>query len=231
MSDTHDCVFAGGLIADGGGGPMRAGDVAVDGERISAIGEPGTLTGREIIDIKDRIVAPGFIDAHTHDDRLVLTSPEMLPKLSQGVTTVISGNCGISLAPLSLPSAHVPPPLTLLGGREQFIYPTMAAYVQAVGAARPAVNIAALVGHSALRVSVMDDLQRPARPSEILAMRQLLAEALQAGAIGFSTGLYYPTNRGADMEEVVALLKDVAQAGGVYATHMRDEHDDVAGSL
>lgn len=233
MADrTYQLVFTGGLIADGAGGPLRAGDVAVDGERIAAVGEPGALDGRERIAIDGRVLAPGFIDSHTHDDRALLTSPDMAPKLSQGVTTVISGNCGISLAPLILPGEAVPPPLNLLGGAEQFVYPTMASYVAAVAKAGPSINVAALVGHSALRVSVMkEDLDRPARAAEIAAMRQLLAEALDAGAIGFSTGLYYPTNEGADIDEVVALASDVARAGGVYATHMRDEHDRVEDSL
>ena len=229
--DTHAIVFAGGLVADGSGAALRAGDVAVSGERIAAVGEPGTLRGRETIAIRDRVIAPGFIDAHTHDDRAVLSTPEMLPKLSQGVTTVVVGNCGISLSPLTLPDERVPPPLNLLGGREQFRYPTMAGYAAAVDRAQPSVNVAVLVGHASLRVAVMADLERPARADELAAMRGLLAEGLAAGAAGFSTGLYYDPNRGADMEEVVPLARDTAQAGGVYATHMRDENDAVEESL
>jgi N-acyl-D-amino-acid deacylase len=229
--ETYDFVFANGLIADGSGAPLAPGDVAVTGERIAAVGEAGSLAGRTRIDIDGRVIAPGFIDAHTHDDRALLTGPDMLPKLSQGVTTVVAGNCGISLAPLTLPTKYVPPPLNLLGGPEQFTYPTMAGYAAAIARARPAINVAALIGHSALRVTVMEDLDRPAKPDEIARMRLMLREALEAGAIGFSTGLYYPTNEGADMDEVVALAGDVARAGGVYATHMRDESDRIEDSF
>jgi len=228
---SHHIVFTGGLLADGRGSPLRPGDVGVTGDRISAISEPGVLKGQQVFDISGKVISPGFIDAHTHDDRAVLTSPDMLPKLSQGVTTVISGNCGISLAPLTLPNTDVPSPLNLLGGSEHFVYPTMAAYVAAVARARPSINIAALVGHSALRVTVMDALDRPASGDEITAMRVMLREAMASGAIGFSTGLYYPTNEGADIDEVVALASEAAQAGGIYATHMRDEHDHIEKSI
>jgi len=229
--ETYDIVFAGGLVADGTGSPLRPGDVAVNGEHIAEVGEPGSLRAREMVAIRDRVIAPGFIDAHTHDDRAVLSTPDMLPKLSQGVTTVVVGNCGISLSPLTLPDERVPPPLNLLGRRDQFAYPTMAGYAAAVAEARPSVNVAALVGHASLRVAVMADLERPARADELAAMRGLLAEGLAAGAVGFSTGLFYAPNRGADMEEVVPLARDTAAAGGVYATHMRDESDGVEDSL
>src|SRR6476620_8620376 len=96
-----------------------------------------------------RIVTPVFIDVHTHDDQILLSGPQMLPKLSQGVTTVVIGNCGISLAPLV--HGDAPPPLNLLGS-DKYIHPTMAAYIVALEKARPAVNVAALVGHSTLRV-------------------------------------------------------------------------------
>ena len=131
-----------------------------------------------MIDASGRIVAPGFIDVHTHDDQIVLSAPHMLPKISQGVTTVVVGNCGISLAPLV--HASVPPPLNLLGGTDKYVYPTMAAYVAAVDAARPAVNVAALVGHSTLRVATMDDPYRPATPAEQARMCELLREGLAA---------------------------------------------------
>ena len=124
-------------------------------------------------------MAPGFIDVHTHDDQIVLAAPQMLPKISQGVTTVVVGNCGISLAPLV--HADVPPPLNLLGGGDKYVYPTMAAYVDAVGRARPAVNVAALVGHSTLRVATMDDPYRPATHAEQARMVELLREGHGCG--------------------------------------------------
>ena len=143
------------------------------------------------IDATGLIVAPGFIDAHTHDDRAVLSGPDMSNKISQGVTTVVAGNCGVSIAPLTL-AGDPPPPMNLLGGRADYRFPTMADYVAALDAEPPALNIAMLTGHSTLRAGAMDDLARPASDHEIARMSESLDEALDAGAIGFSTGLAYP---------------------------------------
>ena len=146
------------------------------------------------------------------------------------MTTVIAGNCGISLSPIRFDGPPTPP-LNLLGDNEHFRFSSTAAYAAAVGEARPAVNVAALIGHSTLRLAVMDDVREAATTAEIDAMRALLAEGLAAGAIGFSTGLYYKPAAAADMDEIVALAEPLAEAGGVYATHMRNEHDHVVESL
>ena len=153
----------------------------------------------------------------------------MVPKISQGVTTVIAGNCGISLAPLK--SDDCPPPLNLLGGHNDFKFDSVAEYARAVNSASPSVNVALLVGHSTLRVGAMTDLSVKARPDEIAVMRERLDQAMKDGAIGFSTGLYYKTSEAADMEEVVALAEVIAPYGGVYATHMRNEHEAILDSL
>ena len=230
MPSKHPLVFRDARIIDGSGGPSVQGDVAVADDRIAAIGAPGTLDGEETIDCSGRALAPGFIDVHTHDDRLVLIDPAMAPKVSQGVSTVIVGNCGISLSPLAPGKRGIIPPFNLLGGRDDFL-PRMAEYVAAVDKTRPAVNVAALVGHSTLRVQAMDDLARTASGDEIAAMRGILGEALAAGAIGLSSGLFYPPAINADRDEVIPLAADVAKAGGVYTTHMRDEDDQVLDSL
>lgn len=230
-STTHDLVLRNALIIDGTGKPGFFGDIGITGERISFIGGAGTLSGEAVVDVGGRAVSPGFIDVHTHDDRLVLDDPAMGPKVSQGVSTVIVGNCGISLSPLLLQGKEPPQPLNLLGGTDNFRFGRMADYIKAVDAASPAVNVAALVGHSSLRVAVMDDLERPANDAEIEQMRQTLALALEDGAIGLSTGLYYPPARAAEIDEVVPLAREVALVGGVYTTHMRDEDDFVMESL
>jgi N-acyl-D-amino-acid deacylase len=143
----------------------------------------------------------------------------------------VVGNCGISLAPLTLAGEAPPPPLNLLGGAEQFRFARFADYAAAVDAAQPAVNVAALVGHSSLRVGTMAALDRPATVDELSAMRALLDEGLAAGATGFSTGLFYVTNQGADAAEVTVLAADTAKAGGIYATHMRNEGDHIVEAL
>src|SRR5262249_2408405 len=145
------------------------------------------------IDAAGKIVAPGFIDAHTHDDRLLLSAPDMAPKVSQGVTTVVAGNCGVSLAPAPAGMRKpVTPPLNLLDeSGEWFRFPTFAAYVDELGRRPAATNCALLVGHTTLRLVSMDDIERPASAAETARMRELAREALASGAIGVSTGLYY----------------------------------------
>src|SRR6202789_2220714 len=144
-------------VLDGSGGEAYPADVAIEGGFIRAVGELSEYSGRQVTEGNGRVLCPGFIDVHTHDDTSVIRTPEMLAKLSQGVTTVIVGNCGISAAPVQL-AGDPPDPMNLLGDAAAFRYPTFAAYVAAVDAARPAVNVAALVGHTALRNNHMDRL-------------------------------------------------------------------------
>jgi len=216
-------------VIDGTGAPRCRADVRVQDGRIAEIGADLAQQDAEVIDASGRVVTPGFIDVHTHDDQYVLSSPQALPKISQGVTTVVIGNCGISLAPLVHP--NVPPPLNLLGGAGKHVFATMRAYADAVAAARPAVNVAALFGHSTLRVATMDDVYRPATAAQQQRMVELARECMDAGAIGFSSGLFYPTNAPADVQEVTLLARVAADAGGVYTTHIRDETKHVIAAL
>ncbi len=221
-------VIQGGTVIDGTGAPRFAADVRVEGERIAAVGPGVSTCDADVLDAAGRIVAPGFIDVHTHDDQILLAAPEMLPKISQGVTTVVIGNCGISLAPLV--RADAPPPLNLLGG-DKYVHPTMAAYVTALEKARPAVNVAALVGHSTLRVATMDDPYRAATRDEQSRMVERLREGMDAGATGLSSGVFYATGAAADLDELALLARVAGDAGGVYTAHIRDESDKVIDSL
>jgi N-acyl-D-amino-acid deacylase len=217
-----------GLVVDGSGGPTWPGDVLMVGDRIERVGAglrdrlPSGLQLADvaIVDCRGQAIAPGFIDAHTHDDAIVLRDPEYLPKLSQGITTVVTGNCGISLAPYRTPKAG--PPLTLLGA-DSFHYPTVAAYRDAVRAAQPALNIAALIGHTTLRYATMNDLTRAASADERAHMAALLDAGLADGAIGLSSGLFYEEAFAAPADEVLDLVRVVARHGGVYTTHLRSE--------
>ncbi len=224
-NETSLTVLCNGLLHDGSQAPLRPADVWIRGDRILAVCEPGQVPLSNVVsvrrvDCQGRVVAPGFVDVHTHDDAIVLDQPDMLPKLSQGITTVIGGNCGISLVPVvtETPAA----PLSLLGNR-QFRYPDVPSYRAAVDATRPAVNIALLIGHTALRMQAMANLDRPANPAELQAMCALLDDAMQAGAVGLSSGVFYQPAFAADVDELAALVRVIAPYQGVYATHIRDE--------
>ncbi|HKP14441.1 MAG TPA: D-aminoacylase [Gemmatimonadaceae bacterium] len=180
-------------------------------------------TAEQEVDGTGLCLAPGFIDVHTHDDTNVVRTPEMWPKLSQGVTTVIVGNCGISASPARLRDDALPVPFALLGGADAYAYPTFGAYVDAITRARPAVNVATLVGHTTLRNNHMASLDRPATSGEVDAMRAELRGALALGALGLSSGLQYSSAFAAPTEEVMALAEPLSEFGGLYTTHMRTE--------
>lgn len=226
----YDLIIRNADIIDGTGAPAYRGDLGIRGQRITCIAAANSLQGEHIIDATGLVVAPGFIDVHTHDDREVIDAPAMLPKLTQGVTTVITGNCGISLAPWQA-TRPPPAPLSLIGTQKDYRYPTVQAYIAAVEAAQPAVNVGLLIGHSTLRVNAVADLQRGATPDEIKVMQALLEEGMQAGALGMSSGLFYALAKAADNSEVIALAKLVAANGGIYTSHIRDEYNGVLDAL
>lgn len=221
-----------GLVIDGSGGPSWPGDVLIVGDRIARLGEglrerlPNGLAiaDLDVVDCRGLAIAPGFIDAHTHDDAIVLRDPACLPKLSQGITTVVTGNCGISLAPYATREAL--PPLTLLGA-DSFRHATMSEYRQAVTTARPALNVAALIGHTTLRFAAMSDLTRAASSDERAQMAGLLDACMAQGAHGLSSGLFYEEAFAAPADEVTDLARVVAKHGGVYATHLRSEMETI----
>jgi len=231
MAGRYDLLIRGGTVIDGTRAPRFPADVAVRNGRIAAIGRLEGASAPAELDASGRIVAPGFIDAHTHDDRLLLSSPDMAPKASQGVTTVVAGNCGISLAPMPAGAQPVPPLDLLDDTGAWFRYPTFAAYVEELRARPAATNAALLVGHSTLRVQTLDSLGRAATPAETARMRALADEALAAGAIGVSTGLWYEPASAAPAEEVIEVCRPLAARKGLYCTHMRDEGDRVLESL
>lgn len=217
-------------LLDGSGAPAVSGDLAIDEDRIVAMDAALSWKAEKVIDATGLALAPGFIDVHTHDDTAVLHTPEMLPKLSQGVTTVVVGNCGISASPLTL-RGPVFDPLHLLGDAAAFRYPTFLSYVEALQAAQPAVNVGALVGHTSLRGNHLSRLDRAATPDEVAAMRVQLREALDGGALGLSTGLAYPSAIAATTEEVAGLAEPLAEAGAIYTTHMRSETEGILDAI
>lgn len=226
-----DFVIAGGKIIDGTGAAAWTGDVGVRDERIVALGDLSRVRRRHVIDARGLAVAPGFIDAHTHDDGALIEMPLLAPKASQGVTTVVTGNCGFSLAPLQIGDRSLPPPLDAVSPRHLVRFARFADYLGALRDSPPAVNVAPLVGHGTMRVAAMRSLDRAADAGERAAMERMADEAIEAGAVGLSSGLFYPPAQAAPAEEVALLARRFARAGKIYAAHIRDEADNVAEAL
>lgn len=233
---TRATLLQNGLVIDGTGAGGWIGDVLLRDGRIAALGEnlggrlPQGLAPEEVtpIDCTGLAIVPGFIDVHTHDDAIVLKQPDMLPKLSQGITTVITGNCGISLLPFIVDKPE--PPLNLLGA-DSFRFDSVQSYERAIAQAQPAVNVAVLIGHTTLRFACMGDLTRAASASELDAMCALLTQCMESGATGMSSGLFYEPAFAAPADEVVRLAQVVSRFGGVYSTHLRDEMATIVEAL
>jgi len=211
-----DLTIRAATIIDGTGKPAFPGDVAIEGGRITAVGD--APAGRVEIDAGGRVLAPGFVDTHTHDDGALLAHPHLRFKLAQGCTSLVVGNCGFSPFPGSGGTGG-------LWGREAADIDDLASFRVAVHAAGPACNAIALIGHNALRIAAMGEEKRPPTADEQARMRGWVEAAMDEGACGLSTGLIYRPGRWAATEEVVDLAGPVGVAGGLYATHIRNEAD------
>lgn len=227
---TFDLIIRNAHIMDGSGEPAMSANIAIYEGKIAAIGLLATANSLSTLDAQGLVLAPGFIDVHTHDDLQVIRAPDMLPKISQGITTVIVGNCGISASPVCL-KGDLPDPMNLLGTADDFKYANFASYKAAVNATQPAVNVAALVGHTALRNNYMDKLDRAANAGEIELMRVQLRESLKEGALGLSSGLAYASAFSASVDEVKNLAQVLNEFGAVYTTHLRTEFDEILSAL
>jgi N-acyl-D-amino-acid deacylase len=232
MALRCNLIIRDATIVDGSGRAGFRGDVGVQGDRIAAVGDLGAAVGTREVMAGGRVLAPGFIDAHTHDDQIVLQGAQcMCCKLSQGVTSVVVGNCGISLAPVRM-ETRPPAPLDQIGAPEWWRFGSFGEYAEHLRREPPAVNALALVGHMSLRIGAMGgDTQRAATDGEAARMRAWLAESLEDGAAGLSTGLFYPPSRHAPTDEVIAVAEALRAHRGLYVTHMRDEADGVLDSI
>lgn len=218
-----DLVIRGATVYDGTGGPARVCNVGVSAGRVAAVGDLVAERPGLSVDAAGLALAPGFIDVHSHDDFAVFLMPEMDFKVAQGVTTDVVGNCGMGAAPFGAARAY----LEFFGAdRRRASLPEWddyAGYLDAVDADPPSLNVAVLVGHGTARLDAMGNDRRAATDGELARMADTLAAGLDAGCVGFSTGLIYEPGRYSNTEELVALARVMAGTGGVYATHMRDE--------
>jgi N-acyl-D-amino-acid deacylase len=219
-----DLLIRGGHVVDGSGAAGRDGDVSIGNGRIVALESRSTRPAHRVIDARGQVVAPGFIDIHTHSDFTLPLNPRAESKIRQGVTLEVVGNCGFSAAPC-LPdrAAMLRQYLASSGPWLTYRDSTFADYVAAFPAT--AVNVILQVGHNTLRLMIAGLDNRPLTPDELVAMELLLEEALAAGAWGLSSGLFTAPGNFADAAEIHALARVLRRRGGAYSTHMRDEGD------
>ncbi len=221
-----DWLIVNGRVIDGTGKPPFFADVGIINDKIAAVGQLFHAEAKRRVDAMGKFVVPGFIDIHTHFDTALLAHPEAFCSISQGVTTVVIGNCGHSPAPVTEQRRdELRQLLSVIEAGVDWRWESFGEFLDNLESFRPAVNIVPLVGHCALRASVVGFENRPATDEEIKAMQKLLENCMDEGAWGFSSGLIYPPSAFANLTELVELSKVVAKRGGIYATHMRSESD------
>ncbi|BCV24862.1 amidohydrolase family protein [Gelria sp. Kuro-4] len=231
----YDVLIRGGTVIDGTGSPGLRQDVAIKDGKIAALANNVRDTATTTIDAGGQIVAPGFIDTHSHSDLMLLANPALEEKVRQGVTTEILGQDGLGLAPVYSDTAKAMLQEHLAGllGSPAVVWnwSSFASYLKCYQHRGTILNVAALVSHGALRIAAMGMEDRPATKVELAEMKRLLDEALATGAPGLSTGLIYPPCNYATHEELVELARVVASHGGAFVVHVRNEADTLLESL
>lgn len=206
LAQDYDLLIHGGRIADGAGGPWYTADIAIKGDTIAGMGRLSPTRAARVIEARGLVVAPGFIDIHSHSRRGIFETPAAENCIRQGVTTVIEGPDGGSPLPVG-------------------------PFLKKVADARPAVNFALMVGQGTVRSEVMGTQNRNATPEEIGRMKDLVRQAMQEGAFGLSTGLFYVPGNFTPTSEVIELARVAGELGGIHISHMRDEAMQIMGSV
>jgi N-acyl-D-amino-acid deacylase len=221
-----DLVITDGRIVDGTGNPWFRGDIAIRNGKIAEIGRIGRRDSTSL-NAEGLVVSPGFIDAHSHTDMVLHLNPMTQSTIRQGITTMVVGNCGMSLAPVStMQKSLLEKSLSQFMPRGATIdlpWRTFREYMKHESDQKKASNIAYLVGHGTIRTAVMGYENRNPTTEELEQMKDYVAEAMAAGAVGLSSGLIYPPGMFADSEELIALARVSAGQGGVYTSHIRGE--------
>jgi len=228
-----DIGILGGRIVDGAGNPWYIGDIGVAGKKIAKMGKIDKSECRRTIDARGLYVCPGFIDIHTHSDITVLIYPGCDSTLRQGVTTHLIGNCGSSAAPMREPYVDIWKTYwgDWAGTFDKDEWRTFGEYLKVLERSGVGHNIAALVGHGAVRTAALGAERRAPNQKEMKLMKDLVDEAMRSGAFGLSTGLVYPPGSFAKTDEIVELCKVVAKYGGMYTSHIRGERETIADAI
>ena len=219
-----DIVIQNATVIDGSGGAPYEADVGVSEGRIAVISSEISVEAARTIDVQGHHLAPGFIDPHAHSDLTLLVDPKAQSKIRQGVTTEVIGNCGFSTAPIAgAARAEVRAQADLLG--VETTWSGFGGYVERLRRPGTALNVMAVVGHNTVRGAVLGYGDVQPEPAQLAKMENLVAEAMEQGVRGFSTGLFYPPGHYARTDEVVALARVAARYGGTYFSHIRSESD------
>lgn len=225
-----DLILEGGTLVDGSGAPRRRADVGVQGDRIAAVGDLARIEAEQRIDVSGLVVAPGFVDIHSHSDLTLLSDGRGRSKIHQGVTTEVIGNCGLGHAPAPPERAAAVRRASALIDIDPGVgvgWTGVGGYLDALRAAGTASNVAVLIGHVAMRVAVAGDTPGPLDPSGLRQLAEVADAALDEGAVGLSTGLMYPPALFADAAELEVLGRAVADHDAVFAMHMRNYGDEL----
>jgi len=231
LKKDFDLIIRGGFILDGSGGEPFEADIGISGNYIKEIGQILSVRGESVIEAKDLVVCPGFIDAHDHTDIGLLVNPKAESSIRQGITTLVSGNCGSSPFPVAEEIFEE----TKENLKELFqldlTWRDINGFFSRIEEKGMALNYSTLVGQGAIRGAAMGFNDRPPSQEELEKMKRMVAENIEYGAVGLSTGLEYSPGSYAKADEIIELCRVTAQNGGVYATHMRDEGDELLESL
>jgi N-acyl-D-amino-acid deacylase len=221
QTTSYDVIIRNGKIIDGSGNPWYGGDIAVQGERIAAIGRLQDAQAKRVIDAAGLVVAPGFIDMLGQSETALLVDNRAISKLSQGITTEITGEGG-SIAPQNAITLEALQP-SIEPYHLKVDWTDLAGYFHRLESQGTPLNLGTYVGAAQVREAILGDVNRAPTPDELEKMKSLVAQAMQQGAFGISTALIYPPGHYAKTEELIELAKVAARYGGIYASHMRSE--------
>ncbi len=225
-----DLILRNGLIIDGTGAAPYEGDVSIAGDRIQAVGRVRER-GAEEIDVRGHVVAPGFIDIHSHADISLLVNPKAESRIRQGITLEVVGQDGNSIGPWPEERRREMNDRYQRSSGIGIDFRNVPQFLDRIDRARPAVNVASMVGQGTVRAFAMGYRDRPANARELEHQRQLVREAIAGGAVGLSTGLEYTPGSFADTQELAALASELVGTGYPYASHMRNEDDRVLAAV